>query len=559
MSAVLPAGKNWILNPSVETNLTGVNAEFGSTITRDNARAWDGQWSTKVVCPGAGGSEGVRYSTGLGLALAGAHSVVAQVRMSGNGVSLDQLFLVVFYTDATSENTAIIDPPTLTEGWTTVTSAEITTNAAKTIDSLKVAIHNAAAVAQTYWVDGVDLRIDEPIDVYLAGDQGPTHSWLGTAHGSASIRAASTTLETTGSGGVVTVSASVYRADKLNAIGDLLGSRAGEGVVTAGTVEVDVDRAIKGTCKLISNDPNLLTAYSYVAPFLRLTYEDGTIDERQVGLFRLEQPSVTQTNTGAVVEASGFDLTRVLALSSFADTYSIAAGANLATAVRTIIEATGLTRHSIPDTGRVAPTEGYSWKPGTSRLEAVNDLLNAAACYTIYASADGRLTSLPYRSLAQVQPARTYPVGTSGAIIGDIVSNTNDAQLANVVIVVRQDPTKAVLSATRRHTDPRSPSSTVNLGEITRVITLNDVVDQAAVDARATQEIELRSVFVSATLEVLPDSGFAPHSTIALTVPTDRADLTDLAGRWWVKSYGFGLTPATATARLAIRRLESYA
>src|SRR5690606_27053564 len=91
-------------------------------------------------------------------------------------------------------------------------------------------------------------------------------------------------VATTGRGRNALLEPTLFRASKQNDIRDDLSS-----LVLSGSVSLDLDRdgsKMIFECELRSGvavDPFLV----YVAPFVRITYEDGSFDFEQVGLYAL--------------------------------------------------------------------------------------------------------------------------------------------------------------------------------------------------------------------------------------------------------------------------------
>lgn len=300
-----------------------------------------------------------------------------------------------------------------------------------------------------------------------------------------------------------------------------------------GFVDLNHDRDIKTQATFNVRDPSLLSPYvDFVAVWLNRAWDDGRTAERsQLGLFGVRVPPGTRTVERADAVYTGYDLTATLARFAFTESHNIAASSNYVDAVLDILGLAGLTRTLIEPTTTVTPAI-VSFPVGTTYLAACNVLLQSIGYYNLSAMPDGRLFSMPTRALQYVEPYRTI---LDSDLMKPVELQVLDTSVANIVIVVKDNPNAAPLTATRRNDDADSPTSTVNLGPIPRIESRGDLADQAAVDALADRLLsEGRSFYQTAKLSVLPDPRcLIPHQTIELQL-TGKLEI--LNGRWWVRT-----------------------
>lgn len=298
-------------------------------------------------------------------------------------------------------------------------------------------------------------------------------------------------------------------------------------------IDLNHDRDIKTQATLPIRDPTLLSPYQdYVVVYLNREYDDGAASASdQLGLFGIRVPPGTRTVERADAIYTGYDLTAQVARYAFTDSYNIAASSNYVTAVTDILTLAGITRTLIEPTTQTTATV-ISFPVGTSYLAACNALLQAIGYYNLSAMPDGRLFSMPTRALDYVQPYRTI---TDGDLMKPVDIQPLDTTVANVVIVVKDNPSAAPLTATRTNDAADSPTSTVNLGPITRVVQRGDLADQNAVDALADRLLsEGRSFYQTAKLTILPDPRvLIPHQTVKLDL---TGKLAILNGLWWIRT-----------------------
>lgn len=319
---------------------------------------------------------------------------------------------------------------------------------------------------------------------------------------------------------------------------------------TTNQMSLNHDRAIKTQATFSLRDSSLLSPYQdYAAIWIDRSYDDGTAsDHAQLGLFGIRVPPGVRTVQRAEATYTGYDLTATLARYAFTEAYNIAAASNYVTAVQDIIELSPLSRTLIEPTTQTTAAI-ISFPAGTTYLAACNTLLQAIGYYALSCLPDGRLFSMPTRALQYVQPYRTI---TDADLMGPVEIQPLDTTVTNVVIVVKDNPDSAPLTATRRNDDAASPTSTVNLGPIVRVEQRGDLADQDAVDALADRLLaEGRSFYQTAKLSLLPDpSALIPHQTIELAL---TGKLAILNGLWWVRTATVPLS--TKATELEINRI----
>lgn len=351
---------------------------------------------------------------------------------------------------------------------------------------------------------------------------------------------------TTGTGGGITVSFELWRATIANTLVENISD-----YFTGGEVTYNADRAIRTEATFNLRDVGQVEPYTdYLAVFMNRTYDDGTASERdQLGLYATKAPPGTRTVERAEGTYTGADLTSVLARYAFDDAYNIASSTNYVTAVTTIMALAGVTRYVIPAT-TLTTSAIVSFPIGTTYLTACNTLLEAIGYYNLSMSRDGRLVSQPGREIRYVEPYRTVE---DADLYEPVVTQPTDTTLANVVLVIQNNPNAAPLTSEARNDDASSPTSTVNIGTRARVIERSDLANQAAVDALAERTLsEGRSFYQTATLTLLPDpDAINPHQTIDLDC---TGELEIFNGRWWVRTARIGFTPSTAGPRLEINR-----
>lgn len=375
--------------------------------------------------------------------------------------------------------------------------------------------HTTANLIGNYYGDGAQLEQRDNPTPYCDGDQ-PGCIWNGAAHASTSTRDAIAVRKgTVGKYGVVKILPELFIATKEN----IMQTNISDWIVQ-GNVRLETDSDVQMTFNAQILYPDRLEPFrDFLAPWLTVVYADGTFRKEQVGLYVIVPMRKTYTWHNTVGEADGRDLTWLLAQQSFAKTYSMKSGKVFVTIVRDILEGAGFTRHSIRNSTRVSG-RSRSWPPGTSKLEIVNELLQACGMVKLFADRHGVLTSFPFVKINEAQVAATYYSGDDSVTVEPFVMSPSIDSLANYIVVVKDDveatPANRI-RATRINDSAASPTSIPNIGLIMKVVRDSNLADQAAADELADKlKDEWSNVYVEATLKTFPEPWHNVHEVYEL-------------------------------------------
>lgn len=413
------------------------------------------------------------------------------------------------------------------------------------------------SVGDAVYVDGIQLNTGGTPDHYIDGDQGASYSWDGTPHASSSRRADFKLQGPTGTGGVIDVSARVFRSDVQGNIGADI-----SGYILAGTWDWDIDRdGPKTLVRLTIDGANVIQPMEWVAIFLDVFYENGTTESGQLGIYRMELPDRRYAGESVEVEAAGFDPIILLDDRTLETNVTLAAGTNIVSTIRTYLNQVGV-RHSIPNRSNVISSAGASWKVHTKWSTFLNELAAMAGLYALHTNDKGQVTSKPViASLADEQASHKYTIGRNSKLIGDILFKPNGSSIFNRVVVARDDPAQgAILTAVRSFSDPASAYSTVNMGVKTRAYSMQNAATQAVINAYADARIQELSLFMYGELKIIPTPFHAPYEVIDLDFEgnTENPVLAEHSGKYYVKGVSFDLMSTEGTMGLSIRRTERF-
>jgi hypothetical protein len=205
------------------------------------------------------------------------------------------------------------------------------------------------------------------------------------------------------------------------------------------------------------------------------------------------------------------DKLTILAQNEITETYGLAAGSVVTTAIVTILTAVGITNYAI--TPSAATLDGdMIWSPGNNYLQIVNDLLDQITYFSLFLNWDGQMVGAPYTLPAQRPLVYEFIDGADSIYKPDFSRDADIWNIPNQVILIGVgDGTTAALTSVAQNTDPLSPYSTVRRGRIiSRTESGVEAVDQAALDAAARRRlVELTSPTRGVEIEHAPVPGLA--------------------------------------------------
>lgn len=326
--------------------------------------------------------------------------------------------------------------------------------------------------------------------------------------------------------------------------------------VVAASVDLNIDREPYLAGQLVLRDPGRIAPLRDVLSLAVIyTTEDGAETAEPLGLYTTLTPAATSRQ--AVTEATYqlTDLTGVLATSVYLANNDVPQGTSVVTELSSTLSEAGITRTAFPASSRTF-RKTWTFPAGTSRLEKCNRVLDHIAWYRLQMFRDGRVGSRgPYVDPARQEPFATW---TDDDLLSAVDYRPSDAPPANVVIVIRDDPSEAPLIAVARNDDPNSRTSTVTVGrEIVRVETVSggDLHSQEDADALAARLLaESRQRYETVSFSVYPDArALDAFQTVRLAFTS--AELLRYSGTWRIRTASLGTTPATAALQVELARV----
>jgi hypothetical protein len=599
----LPGTINLVRNPSVEKDLTDWTGFGGAVVTRVPSRAWHGGFSAQVVLPTTANA-GLRIGSLPGLGAAGVTEPgLAQVRLSGAGVTGLDAHLEARYTDGTTVVGTTLLGPALPgdDSWIELRLPETPPDPTKTlIDYTIVVQRSTSGAAMTFWADGAQIEIDQGqgISTFAYGGDGlPYYRWSDIPDLSFSIRDPIPRQDRgIGQGGVVTMQPRLYRA---NFMGELL-EDISDGVLSA-TATADPGRDVAWTLDAtmtLDGFRRLTPFVDWLVPTLTVTYPDGSQRSGPLGLYFVLGGNQTRNEFGGTVKVDARDPLWLLSEQGYSAPYSVGAGANVIATVKSILagavltgDATDARRRYQIDDATIVTSEAKEWQLTDSRLKIINDLLEDAGFFPLYTTKTGIITTRATGSgmylnreparlwyanapLGTVLPTRPLPLQASlpSEVVGAINTSPNTGDTQNQLLLINDSP-KASPSGTSTSyliTDPRNSrnwfvqvSTALNIPiellerlftrTIYRRFETSGGLDWQQVAAALAEHLSTKNETLS--LAVLPDPAVELTREVVYLALWDGTGDPIAVGKYLVNSVKYGFTPGSALMQLDLGRV----
>ena len=262
--------------------------------------------------------------------------------------------------------------------------------------------------------------------------------------------------------------------------------------VEGGNLRLNVYADTRGTGSLRWSGPlddmptwrNIRVQPVYVATLL-----DGSSVEWPMGVYLCTSPRTDVQDGWAEVDVSLFDPTLVLRRAKLSKTSGVNAGTAVVSHVRLILDTQAPSvRHALEDSDATLRSS-MVWEPGTPWLRVINDLLDAAGMFALWADADGVLRSSPYVRPQDRPLVWDFAEGATAVHEAGVQHDRDDFDVPNrITLISRADGDLPALRArlTLDDIDPASPYAYAQTGEwVDRVEDNIEAADLAVLQARA--------------------------------------------------------------------------
>lgn len=202
--------------------------------------------------------------------------------------------------------------------------------------------------------------------------------------------------------------------------------------------------------------------------------------EHPLGVFLLPSPARKVRGLSVYRDIAGYDVTQILLEDRFTGRYYLPAGTEYIEAVKRIVNSAGLPNLTIPVSTAVL-TRDREYQAGTSKLDAINELLRECNYTSLWADAAGQLRAAPYVQPSLRQPDISYLDDGQSCIIADSEGEELDIfAIPNVFVVTSSSPDGGELSATYVNDNPLSPTSTVRRHR--QIVDYREISDIAGIE-----------------------------------------------------------------------------
>lgn len=278
-----------------------------------------------------------------------------------------------------------------------------------------------------------------------------------------------------------------------------------DGVLPGGTLDFSVSADIRGSGSVQAFG---LNGIDWLLHRIRVTY---TADELVVPVITalVSVPTEQHSSPGVATQIDLYDKTSILLEDNFGATYAVAAGTNIIDKVVEVIASTNELKVAIePSTATL--TNSMVWEPNTPKLRIVNDLLDAANYFSVWADGLGFFRSVPYTAPAYRAVRYNFVDDETGLYLPAFTRSYDPYSVPNRFIVVGK---------TDGETEALSKTATVDDGRPWRTRTETDVeyADEATLQAIAERKLATARQ-VGETFDIThPYLGFGLNDAVTFT------------------------------------------
>ena len=214
-------------------------------------------------------------------------------------------------------------------------------------------------------------------------------------------------------------------------------------------------------------------------------YEEERWVDFPLGIFIPATPTKSDQNGIVTYEVEAYDGLVILDQDRFTKRTAFQAGTTYESAINSILRGAGIKKINIQfPNKRIANTKEYP--AGTSKLEAVNELLTELNMVGIWVDAYGYFVSYPYQTPDSQTPQYTYADDELSIIVEGMEEELDLYSVANSWVVTVTNPDGAPMVATKVNNNVNSPTSVSSRGRtIVDYREVNDMADQASLNAYA--------------------------------------------------------------------------
>lgn len=205
--------------------------------------------------------------------------------------------------------------------------------------------------------------------------------------------------------------------------------------------------------------------------------------EWPLGIFLISSPNRKVGNSNIYRDVECYDASLILLEDKFDTRYRILANTNYVEAITQIINGAGIWKTNIPAMAGNVKTD-KEFEIGTSRLDAVNELLGEINYTSIWVDETGYFVSSPYVLPTNRVIEYEYRNNEMSVILADTATEEIDLfSVANKWVIVASNPETEPMVSRYTNDNASSPTSTINRKRnIVDYREVDDMLDQATLN-----------------------------------------------------------------------------
>jgi hypothetical protein len=280
---------------------------------------------------------------------------------------------------------------------------------------------------------------------------------------------------------------------------------------------------------------------------------DG-VPEQRLGVFVPTAPTEHWDEGGGKQDIELLDRTSIISQDYVSSTYTVKKGTNVISAVRKVIASTGEPVGAITTSSETVPSD-MAWGAGTNKLTIVNELLDAAGYFALWADHNGQFRTEPYQS-PNTRPIVYELLDNSKSIyIPTLTIDQDYYDIPNRVVMTAQGSgQKEAWTSVATNKNPDSAFSYQRRGRwITDVQLGVEATSQAALDSKAKARLSaLHSARMTIEIQHAPVPGLKVNDVVRFRRKPADVDMRFSVTKTTVNFDPMSLASSTLTATVDI-------
>lgn len=234
----------------------------------------------------------------------------------------------------------------------------------------------------------------------------------------------------------------------------------------------------------------------------------GELESLALGTFLVSTPTTTLSSSRAYGTADLYSVLQLLIGGTFRDFAAIPDGTRAVDYAAGIVRSAGLPVVAVASSAALSVPMVI--KPGTSRIEVVNDLLRIAGYDTAEVDGYGNVLLSPYSDPTGTHPVAVLDTGLRSVLLPEAEHDMDDFDVPNVIVAV-VDNDAVHMRAVAVNDDPANRFSTASKRmEITERVEVSDISSKKALQDYADSVLQSKTTAVES---IHVSHAFIPYNT----------------------------------------------